>query len=565
MPSAVPLPNPNFPTGPIPGLPGAAYQPTSMAAMGMPGEAYLGQGFVPQAAPAAPMPVAETPVNMPTRRGGLSNYAKQLQSAQRGAGQPLGARTPQWVQQAAKIRNEAPQMFSRPTDAGGSMGNLTPRTPQSFPRAVANATAPGPTYGPPSPAPQFRAGPGGEQTPEMGAKVMKALTGQRPTAISQLPAPPSTPSASPAAAGRFGRAGQIGRGALRHAAPFLAGVGMSVLGNELDAPSLTAAGGATSYAGGVAGMAGAPMGAAIAVPALGVGIGDAVGRPWTKALGGALNEGKADSGIVPLDMVADLIGKYDRDYGDSALGIPDWLREPMARGERGIADIPVIGDLLGGGGGEGEEAAAPRQIVPTELPSIMSSIGLSPEIQQTALDQMNQDAQLRRIYAEQRLPFPGDVDEEGNPVLRDPAEIDQIVAQQFVMSLPELMDMDREQQAALSRAAMFQTAMGDIMGPYQDASNALADSYAGLLNVEGLAPEIQGPMANYANALAAQTRGTANAYGAMGAAIPATIGLESYMQQQQALQAQMQQQLMQAQIDAMTNPAAAGTEADILG
>lgn len=579
MPAVVPVPN--LSSGVPVGLPGEAYQP--MGAYGLPGEGYLGQGFFPTAPSTTPAP-AETPVNMPTKRTVYEGPRAHQVAKRRWEKQQIN----KWLGSQAAQRPTAPTPSAPSAPVNPNAGVPTPSVssgyapsspttgarvfvsgPSGPPTVLQGAPTPGPMYGPPSLPPQFRAGPGGVQTPQMGSTIMQALTGSRPAPpsataqfASKIPRIGGT-QLNPANIKPSGGAGAwLGR--LRNASVPL-GIGMSIYGagNLLDSDALRAGGSATSLFGTAAALGGAGAGPATIIPAAGVASGELGGNAVTRQLGRVLNGENPDSMNPLLNYFATAVESAD------SLGIiPEFLREPMARGERGLGDIPIVQDLLNVGGGEdGGEGQTPRQVLPAELPDIMSSLGVSPEIQQTALSQMDQDMALYRVYAERGMPIPGDVDADGKPVVRDPSEIEGLVTARFLQSLPELIDMEREQQSALARAAMFQATMGDMMAPYQDSANALADSYGPMLaGIEGVAPELQGPLADYAAALAAQTRGTASAYGAMGMAVPATVGLEQYMARQEAMQNRLAAMQMQAEIDAMSGQQSAdATEADILG
>jgi hypothetical protein len=267
---------------------------------------------------------------------------------------------------------------------------------------------------------------------------------------------------------------------------------------------------------------------------------------------------------------------------DSLLDVPIGLG-----GAAGLAAISGIGTWLSGGdtdnpddnpalrgardfsslgfGGDDQSAQQQQTILPSELPAFMDQIGVSPEVQTSAMSQLQEDVAIARAYAEQGIPM--SQDEEGNPVVLTPDEAEQAVTQQFLMSLPELIDAERQQQEALSRAAMFQAVMGNYMDPYIDQANSLADAMPGMLNVESLAPEVQAPMRQYADALAAQSRSQAATFGAMGRAIPTVAALEGYANQQQQFDQALQARMLQAQLDAMLGTGAAGvagTEEDIL-
>lgn len=595
MPAVVPVPN--LSSGVPVGLPGEAYQP--MGAYGLPGEGYLGQGFFPTAPSTTPAP-AETPVNMPTKRTVYEGPRAHQVAKQRWEKQQIR----KWLGSQAAQRPTAPTPSapsapvnpnagvptpsvssgyapSSPTTGarvfvGGSSG--PPTVLQNIPSPRGASTGPptpgspltGPRFGPSAPIKSsMKVGPTNPSPfPQMRAVGPRAFSGG-----TQL---------NPSNLRPTGWGGYVSRG-MNALAPLGTGQMISGLGDQFDSDTLRAAGTGTSIFGTAAALGGAGALPATAVPAAGIGLGGALARPSTTrtaelgrflesrnfddlnfAEGDNLLEQGADAALdlsfAPLSgllaggskALTSLFGGDTSDPNDN----------PALRGERGM-------DSLGlGFGGEGEgESSAPRQILPAELPDVMSSLGVSQEIQQTALSQMDQDIALYRVYAERGMPIPGDVDADGKPVVRDPSEIEGLVTARFLQSLPELVDMEREQQSALARAAMFQATMGDMMAPYQDASNALADSYGPMLTgIEGVAPELQGPLADYAAALAAQTRGNAAAYGAMGMAVPATVGLEQYMARQEAMQNRLAAMQMQAEIDAMSGQQSAdATEADILG
>lgn len=531
---------------PPPGLPGAAYQP--FGGVGLPGDAYMGAGALPTGGAPA---------------GGLSPYAQQLMAMQGSVGQPLGTMPSPLVEQQMAAWNQAPAMFSRAGDAAPSMQAPQPRSVPQSPMQqslrvqsnIGQAVRPGPVYGPPSmpsaPTPGGTTaikGPvsAGPSNPQAGANLMEVLTGQRPGPTSSNPPPPTGPStaATATSSSRFPRLGKVANSAGWMATNLLGQGALEWTRNRLDPDKLE-----NTPFGRVMDMTmRGTQGGMLAGPYYGTlgGVGSGAGqfglemqRAAADPNDSALSSAALDTGLAALES-APIIGAPIQ-----AIGIADKLNSLFGDGDANtIAELSpgasAIMDGYGQGGGEsGDQAQAQQQAI-ADLPGVMSNLGISDRTARTALDQLDQNRALFRVYAENGIPIPGAADENGEPLVLTPDQVDAYASKQFLMSLPELIDVERQQQEALARTAAFQAMIGNTMAPYQQEANALADLYPALLgNVPNMPAEVAGPMQNLAGIYGANVRRDANAYGAMGQMIPTQAALD----QRQALQAQLDQML----------------------
>lgn len=300
---------------------------------------------------------------------------------------------------------------------------------------------------------------------------------------------------------------------LRAAGPAAGGLAATSLGSEWYGSDVAGADtvGAGLLAGGQGvGYGALPMalgaGTIATAPGVGVGVAAAAARPYTRNVDRQSRAAEHDriGGLIPTtgedarDIVTNPLGFVSSVGAEGLRGIGvEGPAEALRRGERGMEDMPILGDLLFGGGDD--QAAAQEQEAqaqaqqqqealtradPETMFDLLTRAGVSEESAAIALDEYEQALGMYQVQAElgqlavYENPETGEpvigplVDENGEPVpgaenATIPSEeaLRVYAADQIYAAIPSIVEADYARMEELNRAAAFQAILAQSSQP----------------------------------------------------------------------------------------------------